>query len=86
MPELIGRFNRLVELAPLGLEELRAILAEQAGRYRRELEAEGLELDLPQSRLDALAEAALRDRLGARGLRTSLTRIVEELLYERIGA
>jgi ATP-dependent Clp protease ATP-binding subunit ClpX len=86
MPELVGRFNRLVELAPLGLEELRSILAEQAGRYRRELEAEGLELELPQSRLDALAEAALRDRLGARGLRTSLTRIVEDLLYERIGA
>jgi ATP-dependent Clp protease ATP-binding subunit ClpX len=85
MPELLGRFTRIVELAPLGEAELRGIVVEQVRRYRRELEADGLALAVDAATADALVADALRRGVGARGLRAALTRIVEDLVYERAG-
>ncbi len=86
MPELLGRFTRIVELAPLGEAELRAIVVEHVRRYRRELEADGLELVVDAATTDGLVAEALRRGVGARGLRAALTRLVEDLVYERAGA
>lgn len=83
--ELLGRFTRIVELAPLGEAELRGIVVEQVQRYRRELEADGLELAVDAATTDALVADALRRGIGARGLRAALTRIVEDLVYETVG-
>ncbi len=82
MPELIGRFSRLVELAPLGLPELRRILDEQARRHVRELKADGLALALDERALGAMAARAHRDGHGARGLRAALALEVEALVYD----
>jgi len=82
MPELIGRFSRVVELEPLGLPELRRILDDQARRTVRELKAEGLTLALDEAALGALAARAHRDGHGARGLRSALALRVEELVYD----
>jgi ATP-dependent Clp protease ATP-binding subunit ClpX len=81
MPELVGRFTRIVALEPLGRAELRAILDAEVVRWRRELEADGIPLALDDARLDALADDATRLRHGARGLRGAMTRIVEEAVY-----
>lgn len=86
MPELLGRFTRIVELAPLGEAELRGIVVEQVRRNRRELEADGLELVVDAETTDALVTDALRRGVGARGLRAALMRIVEDLVYETAGA
>ena len=82
MPELLGRFTRIVELAPLGEAELRAIAVEQVRRYRRELSADGLDLHVDGTATDALVADALRRGVGARGLRAALTRMVEDVVYE----
>lgn len=86
MPELLGRFSRLLELTPLGRSELHAILDDLIGRYRDELKDEGLSFGLEERVANAVVDAALRRGLGARGLRSEVTRMVEELLYEHAGS
>lgn len=85
MPELLGRFTRLVEVAPLGEAELRAVLDVEVRRYQRELNADGMDLQVDAGTADALVRDALRRGMGARGLRAALTRIVEDVVYERAG-
>jgi ATP-dependent Clp protease ATP-binding subunit ClpX len=84
MPELIGRFTRVVELEPLALPELRRILDRQACLQARELGAEGLRLDLDEAELTSMAERALRSGHGARGLRAALALRIEELVYDGV--
>jgi ATP-dependent Clp protease ATP-binding subunit ClpX len=84
MPELIGRFTRVVELEPLGLPELRRILDGQARRHVHALGLEGLRLELGEAELAAMAERAHREGHGARGLRAALAQRVEELVYEGV--
>jgi ATP-dependent Clp protease ATP-binding subunit ClpX len=85
MPELLGRFTRIVELSTLGDAELRGILGEQVRRYRRELNADGLDLHVEPATVNALVADALRLGVGARGLRAALTRMVEDVVYEQGG-
>lgn len=85
MPELLGRFTRMVELSTLGEAELRAILGEQVRRYRRELNADGLDLQVDSTTADALVSDALGRGVGARGLRSAITRMVEEVVYDHAG-
>jgi ATP-dependent Clp protease ATP-binding subunit ClpX len=81
MPELLGRFTRMVEVSQLGEGELHAVLVEQVRRYRRELNADGLDLHVDPATTDGLVADALRHRVGARGLRATLTRLVEDVIY-----
>lgn len=85
MPELVGRFSRIVELAPLAAPELRRILDGLVRRHIRELRAEGLDLALDDQELTGIAERAARAGVGARGLRGEVTRRVEAIVYENAG-
>jgi len=82
MPELLGRFTRVVELTPLGRTELESILLDVLRRHRGELEAEGLDLALPPEALAGIVDSAIRRGHGARGLRAAVTRLVEDIVYE----
>ncbi len=84
MPELVGRFTRVVRLAPLGRAELRRILDGLVRRQARELGLDGLALDLEEPALAALADEAHRAGHGARGLRAAVVRHVEGLVYDGI--
>ena len=83
MPELLGRFTRLVELQPLGREELASILANVLARHRIALATEGLELSLQAEMVEGIVEGALRRGYGARGLHLAVTRLVEDVVYEQ---
>ncbi len=83
LPELIGRFGRILPFAPLDATTLRQILTEQVlpGR-RRELDLAGIALDVDPAALDHLVADALRRQTGARGLAGSLSRHLERACYD----
>jgi ATP-dependent Clp protease ATP-binding subunit ClpX len=87
LPELIGRFSRLVGFAPLDEATLRQILIDNViADYRREFESEGLALELDEAVLEQVVKKALKREVGARGLRAALVPHLEEAAYEYFGS
>ncbi len=87
LPELIGRFSRVVVFEPLGKDTLRSILVDGVVRdYRAEFAAEGLELEVQEAVLERVVERAEKRELGARGLRATLVPYLEKAAYEHFGS
>ncbi len=91
IPELQGRFPIRVELQSLGAPEFVRILCEPRNalvrQYQALVEAEGAKVDFTENGIGEIARVAadLNDRLeniGARRLRTVLTTLLEELLFD----
>jgi ATP-dependent protease Clp ATPase subunit len=80
LPELLGAFQRKVELAPLGRAELEAILGDQVQRLRREIEP-AFTLAPSREELDGIVGAALEGGLGARLLRAEVEHLVESVVH-----
>lgn len=86
MPELVGRFSRVVALEPLGTEALRTILTDNLlPLYQQSFEREGVTLEFDASYIDELAKDAFRLKTGARGLRAALGTALEAAAYEYFG-
>jgi ATP-dependent Clp protease ATP-binding subunit ClpX len=86
IPELIGRFNRIVSFAPLDAGTLKDILQVNVLRtYEREFEQEGLKLVVEPEVRDWVVARALKRETGARGLRASLAPVLERAAYEHFG-
>lgn len=86
IPELIGRFNRIVSFAPLDASTLKDILQLNVLRtYEREFEQEGLKLVVDPQVRDWVVARALKRETGARGLRASLAPVIERAAYEYFG-
>ncbi len=86
LPELIGRFARLVVFEPLEKETLKQILQLDLARHRAEFALEGLELVIEPPAVDLVVERALKRQTGARGLANALLRAIEDAAYDRFGA
>lgn len=87
LPELVGRFSRVVSFGPLEAGTLRAILVDNVvSAYRREFDAERLKLEVEDSVLDRIVEGAVKRELGARGLRAALVPFLEDAAYEYFGS
>jgi ATP-dependent Clp protease ATP-binding subunit ClpX len=87
LPELIGRFSRIVPFDPLGRETLLEILDRNVIRsFRRELALAGIELELEPAVLDKIVDEAVRKQTGARGLRNALTLHLEDAAFEAYSA
>jgi len=83
LPELIGRFSRIIPFDPLGRETLLEILDRSVVRaYRREFETAGIDWVVENAVLDRVVEEALRKQTGARGLRNALTLYLEDAAFE----
>lgn len=83
MPELIGRFTRIVALKPLDRATLSTILRDNVlPRYRRELDALGIRINVPDLVLDHFAQEAERRETGARGIQTALSAALEVASFE----
>lgn len=86
LPELVGRFSRLVPFQPLGVDVLREILEDTLiTRYRNEFTLEGVELTIADAVIDHVIEAARRRETGARGLRAALVPHLEEAAFHTFG-
>ena len=86
IPELIGRFNRLVSFNPLDAATLGDILQHNVLRaYEREFEQEGLRLVVEPAVREHVVARSLKRETGARGLRTTLSPLLEGAAYEHFG-
>ena len=83
MPELIGRFSRIVPFHALGKEELRLILSKNTvEQYAKEFELEGAKLTIDDKVMNKIVDDALTRETGARGLKYALLEYLEEACYD----
>lgn len=83
LPELIGRFKRIVPFTALGRPELTRILRSSVlEQYVNEFRLEGRELTVDDEVLEWIVEESLRKETGARGLESALIRWLEDAAFE----
>jgi ATP-dependent Clp protease ATP-binding subunit ClpX len=92
LPELLGRLPVRVQLDSLGAEELVAILTQprdaMVPEYQRLCALDQIQLDFTRDALLEIANAALKQKLGARALRAILEKVLHPILFvgpERAG-
>jgi ATP-dependent Clp protease ATP-binding subunit ClpX len=86
LPELIGRFTRIVPFQSLDHATLRSILNDSVvRRLTSEFQAEGLALVVEEEVLDKIVDEAIKRETGARGLTATLTQNVEEAAFLSFG-
>ncbi len=86
IPEFVGRLPVTVNLEPLDEESLIAILTQPKNailrQYQRLLELDHVQLIFTDEALRAVAKEAMRQKTGARGLRTIVERVLLDVMYE----
>jgi ATP-dependent HslUV protease ATP-binding subunit HslU len=85
IPELQGRFPIRVELEPLTREDFVRILTEPQNALVRQyvelLKTEGVTLRVLPEAVDAIAEIAMRENIGARRLYTVMEKLLEDISF-----
>jgi ATP-dependent Clp protease ATP-binding subunit ClpX len=83
LPELIGRFSRIVTFPALPAETLHIILRENIiPQFKNEFKGEGLELSISDVALNYLVKRSEKRGTGARGLHTELVKAIEQAAFE----
>lgn len=86
IPELVGRIHTTAVLSDLDKESLIKILTEPKNavlkQYQKMFEMEEVELELTEKALESIAEKAITNKTGARGLRGILDKALLEPMYE----
>jgi len=85
IPEFIGRVPVIVALDALDKQALIDILLQPKNalvkQYQRLMEMDGVELEFQDEALEAIADLALEQKTGARGLRSILEGILQDTMY-----
>ncbi len=86
IPEFVGRLPVAVSLDSLDKDALVRILTEPKNaiikQYQKFLQLDRVELIFTNDALDAAAEGALKQRTGARGLRSIVEEVLLDVMYE----
>lgn len=83
LPELIGRFSRIISFPKLSTETLKQILTENVlPQFRNEFKDEDIELNVSEAALDHLVRRSEKRDTGARGLQTELVAAVERAAFD----
>jgi len=83
LPELIGRFSRIISFPKLSTETLKQILTENVlPQFISEFRAEDLELTVSEAALNHLVGRSEKRNTGARGLQTELVAAVERAAFD----
>ena len=86
IPELIGRLPQVVALDPLSSEALVKILKEPKNALVKQYETlfrmDGVELEITDGAIRAVAEKAKEKKTGARGLRSIMENLMTDIMYE----
>ncbi len=86
IPEFIGRLPITVSLNELTREDLRRILTEPRNAIVKQFQAslgiDKVELSFEDEAIDAIADLAIRQNTGARGLRAIVEKMMMEMMYE----
>ncbi|MBR0174948.1 MAG: ATP-dependent Clp protease ATP-binding subunit ClpX [Bacteroidales bacterium] len=86
IPEIVGRLPVLMSLDNLDRKALKRILTEPKNailrQYEKLFEIDGIKLEIEPKVLDIIVDTAIKDKLGARGLRAICERIMNDAMYE----
>lgn len=86
IPEFIGRLPVIVTLDELDVDALKMIMIEPKNalvkQYEKLFELDGVELEMTDDAIDAIAHKAIERKTGARGLRSIFEKIMNEVMYE----
>lgn len=86
IPELIGRMPISVALKELTKADLTRILTEPKNaitkQFKASFEMDDLELDFTPEALEEIADTAIKQKTGARGLRSIVEKLLMDLMYE----
>ncbi len=86
IPEFIGRLPIVVSLETLDEDALKMILTQPKNalvkQYKKLFELDGIELEVTDDALDAVAKKALERKTGARGLRAIMEETMSDIMYE----
>jgi len=83
LPELIGRFSRIISFPKLSTETLKQILTENVlPQFISEFRAEDLDLTVSEAALNHLVGRSEKRNTGARGLQTELVAAVERAAFD----
>lgn len=86
IPEFIGRVPMVESLDLLDRDALVRILTEPKNaivkQYKRLFELDGVALDFAKEALDTIADRAVERKIGARGLRAIMEKVMTNLMYE----
>ncbi|MCI2062015.1 MAG: ATP-dependent Clp protease ATP-binding subunit ClpX [Eubacteriaceae bacterium] len=86
IPEFIGRLPSIVTLSELDEEALTRIITEPKNalvkQYKKLFEMDGVELELEDDAILAIAKQALQRNTGARGLRGIMEKLMTGVMYE----
>jgi ATP-dependent Clp protease ATP-binding subunit ClpX len=84
--EFMGRFPVVVQLNKLNEDEIYRIMIEPKNsiisQYKKLVNCIGAELIFEEELLRAIAQNAIKSNTGARGLRTVIEKLVEDVMYE----
>jgi ATP-dependent Clp protease ATP-binding subunit ClpX len=83
LPELIGRFQRVVPFHALGKDELGRILKGRVLRgYRKEFALAGIALDVDNAVLEKIVTESIRKETGARAIESAFIRLLEDAAFQ----
>ena len=82
LPELMGRFTRIISLRPLDRDTLHAILLDSVVRkFYREFKEEGIKLQIEKQVLNHIVDQSFKRQTGARGLASTLMKYLEDAAF-----
>jgi ATP-dependent Clp protease ATP-binding subunit ClpX len=86
IPEFIGRLPIVVSLDELRKEELMRIITEPKNaivkQYQASLSYDDVELEFTDGAITAIADTAIKQKTGARGLRAIVERLMTDIMFE----
>lgn len=86
IPEIIGRLPVIMSLDNLNRKALKRILTEPKNailrQYEKLFEIDGIKLEIEPKVLDIIVDTSIKNKLGARGLRSICERIMNDAMYE----
>jgi ATP-dependent Clp protease ATP-binding subunit ClpX len=86
IPEFIGRLPITVSLEELRREELRRIITEPSNaivkQYQASLAYDDVKLEFTEEAIDAIADTAIKQKTGARGLRAIVEKLMIDVMFE----
>ena len=86
IPELVGRFPVLTHLEPLDRSALRRILTEPKNALVKQFQElflmDDVKLEFDSEALDVIVDTAVEYKLGARGLRSIVENIMNDLMFD----
>lgn len=86
IPEFVGRFPIVVSTKRLTLGDLQQILVKPRSslvkQYTKLLKMDGVDLSFGEDAIEEIASVAMNRRLGARGLRSVMEKILNDIMFE----